>query len=140
MKSPRQVKREARHLYAFCLTDGRVDEGRARMVVEKVLRSRRRGYFAVLKEFHRLLQLEHERHTAEIESAIPLPSDLQAHVQARIEGVYGHGIAAQFVHEPALIGGMRIKVGSDVYDGSVRSELNALERSLGIVNGRNRQA
>jgi len=107
------------------------------MVVEKVVRSKRRGYFGVLKEFHRLLQLEYERHTAEIESAIPLPSDLQAHVQARIEEVYGHGIAAQFVHEPALIGGMRIKVGSDVYDGSVRSELKALKGSLGIVNERN---
>jgi F-type H+-transporting ATPase subunit delta len=137
MKSPRQVKREAKQLYAFCLKDGRVDEDRARMVVEKVLRSKRRGYFAILKEFHRLLQLEYEQHTAEIESAVPLPSDLQARVQARIEGVYGHGIAAQFVHQPALIGGMRIKVGSDVYDGSVRSELTALERSLGIVNGRN---
>jgi F-type H+-transporting ATPase subunit delta len=32
-----------------------------------------------------------------------------------------------FIHSPALIGGMRIKVGSDVYDGSVQARLSALE-------------
>jgi F-type H+-transporting ATPase subunit delta len=44
--------------------------------------------------------------------------------------VYGPGIKTQFGLKPALIGGMRIKVGSDVYDGSVQSELAALEESF----------
>jgi F-type H+-transporting ATPase subunit delta len=35
-----------------------------------------------------------------------------------------------FIVTPALLGGMRIKVGSDVYDGSVRARLAALEARL----------
>ena len=43
-----------------------------------------------------------------------------------------------FGHRPALIGGMRIQVGSDVYDGSVRAGLAALEKKFlerGIYGG-----
>ncbi|HVP79079.1 MAG TPA: F0F1 ATP synthase subunit delta [Thermodesulfobacteriota bacterium] len=43
---------------------------------------------------------------------------------------YGPGISASFVHNPGLIGGMRIKVGSDVYDGSVRARLAGLEKTF----------
>jgi F-type H+-transporting ATPase subunit delta len=52
---------------------------------------------------------------------------MQASVQAEISRVYGPGLTISFTHSPALIGGMRIKVGSDVYDGSVQARLAALE-------------
>jgi F-type H+-transporting ATPase subunit delta len=65
---------------------------------------------------------------AEVESAAPLPDDLQASVAARIERVYGPKIRISFAQKPALIGGMRVKVGSDVYDGSVKARLAALEK------------
>jgi F-type H+-transporting ATPase subunit delta len=42
----------------------------------------------------------------------------------------------QFVQNPDLIGGMRVKVGSDVYDGSVRAGLANLARSFGLTDGR----
>jgi F-type H+-transporting ATPase subunit delta len=55
---------------------------------------------------------------------------LRASVQARLESVYGPGMDILFVYRPALIGGMRVKVGSDVYDGSVQSQLAALEKGF----------
>jgi F-type H+-transporting ATPase subunit delta len=137
MKSPKQIKREARQLFRFCLVAGRVNEDRARLAVAKVLESKRRGYLAILGEFHRLLKLDQNRHTADVESAVPLPPELRSRVQTRLEGLYGTGIITLFAHEPALIGGMRIQIGSDVYDGSVRSGLAALARSFGITNGKN---
>ena len=139
MTTAKQTKRQAKQLFRLCLVNGRVDEGRIRQVVQSVLQSKRRGYLALLGYFQRLLELDYAQHTAEIESAVPLPTDLRAQVQAELDGVYGPGIRALFVHNPALIGGMRIQVGSDVYDGSVRSGLCALERSFGIAstNGRN---
>jgi F-type H+-transporting ATPase subunit delta len=59
-----------------------------------------------------------------------LPPDLQAGIEAGLKRRYGPGLTAVFAQRPALIGGMRIQVGSDVYDGSVRAGLAALEQSF----------
>jgi F-type H+-transporting ATPase subunit delta len=75
----------------------------------------------------RLVKLDYSRHTATVESATVLPGDWQAGVRADLERVYGSGIKISFAQSPALIGGVRIKVGSDVYDGSVKAGLAALE-------------
>jgi F-type H+-transporting ATPase subunit delta len=99
-------------------------------VVQGILAAKRRGGLVLLSHFQRLVQLERSRHTAIVESARPLPADLQANVLSNLERVYGRGISTSFAHNPALIGGMRIKVGSDVYDGSVRAGLAALEKSF----------
>ena len=130
MKTTKQARREATQLFRLCLVNGSLDEGRVREVVERVLEGKRRGYFALLSYFHRLVKLERARHTAEVESAAPLPAELQASVQADLQSVYGPRINILFAHRPGLIGGMRIKVGSDVYDSSVRSRLAALEKSF----------
>jgi len=71
---------------------------------------------------------------AEVETAAPIPADLQASVQARLTNVYGRGVSTHFTVQPALIGGMRIRVGNDVYDGSVLSGLVTLQKSFGIAN------
>jgi F-type H+-transporting ATPase subunit delta len=130
MKTTKQAKREATRLFRLCLVNGSLDEGRVRQVVQRAMEGKRRGYFTLLSYFHRLVRLDRARHTADVESAVPLPADLQASVQADLQSVYGRGINILFAHRPALIGGMRIKVGSDVYDRSVRSRLAALERSF----------
>jgi F-type H+-transporting ATPase subunit delta len=130
MRTSKQAAREAKQLFRICLLNGLPDEGRVRWVIQRVIESKRRGYLVLLSHFHRLLRLDRERHFAEVESAAPLPVDLRASVEAGLRRTYGPGINIQFLQRPALIGGMRITVGSDVYDGSVRSELTALERSF----------
>jgi F-type H+-transporting ATPase subunit delta len=130
MKTTKQTKREAKRLFRSCLVNGLLDEGRTRQVVQRMIGSKRRGDLALLSHFRRLVKLEYTRHTAEVESALPLPPDLRTTIQAGLARVYGPGISASFAHNPGLIGGMRIKVGSDVYDGSVRARLAALEKSF----------
>ena len=76
------------------------------------------------------MKLERLRQTAEVESAVSLPAALQARVLSDVERLYGSGISTSFVLNPALIGGMRIQVGSDVYDGSVRAGLDSLQKSF----------
>lgn len=128
MKTIKQVRREAKHLFRLCLVDGSMDEGRVRRVVQHVLGSKRRGYLALANQFGRLVRLEQSRHTAEVESAMPLTPDLQANVRASLVRLYGPEINASFALNPSLIGGVRIRVGSDLYDGSVRAGLAALEK------------
>ena len=130
MKTSRQTAREAKQLFRLCLVNGLLDEGRVRRVVQQVIESKHRGYLVLLSRFHRLVRLDRDRHTAEVESAMPLADDLQTSVQAGLQRMYGPGIDIHFAHRPSLIGGMRVKVGSDVYDGSVQSELAALERGF----------
>jgi F-type H+-transporting ATPase subunit delta len=130
MKITREVKLEAKRLFRLCLVNGFVDEGRTRQVVQSIIQARYRGGLALLWYFCRLVKLERARHTAEVESAVALPDDLRASIQAGLERAYGPGISASFVHNPGLIGGMRIKVGSDVYDGSLRARLAVLEENF----------
>jgi F-type H+-transporting ATPase subunit delta len=85
---------------------------------------------AVLSDLQRLVRLDRERHTAVVESAMSLSDDVREDVKAGLARIYGIGLETSFEHNPALIGGMRIRVGSDVYDGSVRSRLEALETRL----------
>jgi F-type H+-transporting ATPase subunit delta len=129
-----QVKRGARALFRWCLADGQLDAHRVREVVKHVLQSKRRGYLAVLGEFKRLLKLESARHTARVESAVPLQADLQGRLRKNLETVYGGELNTEFAENPDLIGGIRIRVANDVYDGSVRSRLATLARGFGIVN------
>ncbi len=130
MKTTRQIKRQAKRLFRFCLVNGLLDEGRVRQVAQRIIDAKRRSGLALLSYFHRLVKLDSVRHTAEVESAVPLPEDLRASVEAGLARTYGPGISASFAHNPGLIGGMRIKVGSDVYEGSVRARLVALEKSF----------
>ena len=130
MKATRKSKRDAMRLYRLCLDQGLLNEDRARKVVQELVAARPRGFLGTLTHFHRLVQLDHARHTAKIESAVALPAELQIGVEKNLGRVYGPGLSSSFAAEPALIGGMRIRVGSDVYDGSVRGRLAALEQSF----------
>ena len=113
--------------------NGSVDEDHARQVVQRIVAAGRRGYPRLLRQFERLLKLERERHRARVECAVPLTTDLQASVRRHIVSVYGPQVATEFAQNPCLIGGMRIQVGSDVYDGSIMSGLTALEKRFGLA-------
>jgi len=128
MKINRRAKREAKQLFRFCLVNGLLDEGRVRNAVEHLVAAARRDCPTILSHFKRLVKLELTRHTATVESAVPLPADLQAAIQASLAHQYGPGLKTAFTLRPELIGGMRVQVGSDVYDGSVRAGLAALEK------------
>jgi F-type H+-transporting ATPase subunit delta len=128
MRTTAQMRRQAKQLYRLCLVDELVDEGRVRQVVRAMVQLKRRGYLSLLTRFQRLIKLDIARHTANVESAVPLPVDVRFDVEADLKRVYGAGVNAVFALNPALIGGVRIQVGSDVYDGSVRNGLASLER------------
>ncbi len=130
MKISKQARREAKELFRACLSNGLLDENRARQAVARVLEAKPRGYLGILSHFQRLVKLDVERRTARIESATPLPADLQTSVQNSLTRAYGTGLQISFAQNPALIGGMRVKVGSDVYDGSVQARLAALKESF----------
>ena len=130
MKITKQQKREAKLLYRVCLVNGLLDESRVRQVVQAVIAAGERDSQPILAHFLRLVKLDYAAHTASIESAIPLSVDLRTIVLSELTQRYGSGLTTAFVENPELIGGMRIQVGCDVYDGSVRARLKELAKSF----------
>jgi F-type H+-transporting ATPase subunit delta len=127
MSPAKQAKRDAKQLFRVCFVNGSLDESRVREVVRRVAESKNRNRFKFLSIFQRLVKLDHARHTAAVENATPLSADMQASIQAGLSHTYGLGLNTTFTHNPELIGGMRIKVGSDVYDSSVKAKLTAIQ-------------
>jgi F-type H+-transporting ATPase subunit delta len=130
MKANRRTRRAARELYRICVVGGALDATRARFVAERLAESRRRGALTVLSGFQRLVRLDRDRHAALVESAAPLGDELREQLRNGLARVGGRDVTPTFAENPALIGGIRITIGSDVYDGSVRAKLAALASRL----------
>jgi F-type H+-transporting ATPase subunit delta len=130
MKINKQARREAKQLFRSCFKNGLLDENLARQMAQRIGQAKPRGYIGILSHFARLIKLDLDRRTATIESATALAPELQARVQSGLAKIYGAGLNISFSQNPALIGGLRIKVGSDVYDGSVQARLAALQESF----------
>jgi F-type H+-transporting ATPase subunit delta len=117
-------------VFRLCHVDGRLDAARVRQAARRIAASGRRGTLAILADLLRLVRLDRDEHRAIVASATPLADDLRIDLQASLARVYGQGLDTVFEVNPRLIGGMRIRVGSDVYDGSVQARLAALEARL----------
>jgi len=130
MKTTKQARREAKELFRSCFRDGRLDHERVRQAVREVLQAKPRGHLAILSQFQRLVKLSLEQRSALVESPVPLPPDLQSRLQDDLARAYGPGLDVSFARNPALLGGLRIRVGSDVFDGTIRARLTALENSF----------
>ena len=126
MRITKRVRHEAKQLFRSCQVQGLLDAARVRTAVTQLIAKKPRGYQGILSHFHRLVKLDLARRSARVESAFPLAPALQASVGTNLSRLYGPGLETAFAHNPTLLGGMRIKVGSDVYDGSIQARLAAL--------------
>jgi len=127
MKIVKQARRDAKDLFLACKRDGVLDETRVRQTVTQVLASKPRNYLAALTHFQRLVELDIQSRTVRIENAVPTSESLMADLKTSLTGRYGAGLDFQFFVDPTLIGGLRIRIGSDVFDGTVKSRLADLE-------------
>ena len=130
MKISKQARRDAKQLFRSCLVNGSMEENRVRQTVQLVIAQKPRRYVAILSQFQRLVKLELARRNAKVESATALSPALQESVKANLLNQYGSGLELSFSQNAALIGGMRVQVGSDVYDGSVQARLAELKESF----------
>jgi F-type H+-transporting ATPase subunit delta len=130
MKTKRQAQREARRLFRLCLVEGSLDERLVRAVVQQLIDAGRPGSLNLLTRFQRLVRLDRAAHGATVESVTPLPPDVRASIEEGLARIYGRGVDTRYTANPTLLGGVRITVGSDVYDGSIHGRLTALEEQF----------
>ena len=126
MMSPREARKSARSLFRACLVAGKLDASRVRAVTDTLAAEKPRGYLAIMQSLVRLVRLELERRHVVIESACPLAESEMTKLRDDITRTHGDDLTFDTAVRPELIGGLRVRVGSDVWDGSVRARLEAL--------------
>ena len=130
MKISKRNIRDAKQIFRAVLSEGLLDEAKARQALKLIATQKPRGYLSILTHFQRLVRLEQIRRSALVESAEPLSAEMQGVVRENLTRRYGPGLNFSFSTRPELLGGLRVKVDSDVYDGSVQARLAALAQSF----------
>jgi F-type H+-transporting ATPase subunit delta len=130
MKINKEIRQLSRDLLRASFTDGQLDRGRVASLVKSLVEKKPRNYLAVLQAYKRLLRLEIDKRTAVIESATELAPEVKGEITNNLKRKYGQDITTEFRITPELLGGIRIRIGSDVWDGSVRHRLQQLEHQF----------
>jgi F-type H+-transporting ATPase subunit delta len=130
MKINKETRQLAKGLLRSSFVDGRLDSARVASLVKSLIEKKPRNYIKALDAYKRLLRLEVEKRSATIETATELAPEAGEQIVANLKRKYGSDLAAKFVVNPELLGGMRIRVGSDVWDSSVRNRLQRLQQQL----------
>lgn len=131
MKISKDAVRASRVLFRACFdANGRLHTSRVKRVVKLTGEKKPRNYMAILHSFQRLIRLEIEKRTAVIESVTELSGEMRDRLRVDLQKKFGEDLTLEYFINPGLIGGMRVKVGSNVWDGSVRAKLQALGESL----------
>ena len=130
MKISKEIRQLSRKLVRGSYVDGTLDRERINSLVQSIVAEKPRSYIHLLENYQRLLRLEIEKRKTTIESATELDPEAGRKIIAGLEHKYGAGLTTDFVVNPALLGGVRVRVGSDVWDGSVRNRLERLQQQL----------
>ena len=130
MKINREIRQLSRKMLRASFTDGQLDPGRISSLVDSLISKKPRHYIDVLKNYRRLLRLEFEKRQAKIESANEMDPATSSELVSNLKKKYGSDLTTEVVVNPELLGGMRIRVGSDVWDGTVRNRLERLQQEL----------
>lgn len=73
---------------------------------------------------------ERGEHVIDVIAARPLSAAQQEKLSAVLKGIVGGTVHLALRHDPDLMGGLIVKLGSQVIDASVKSKLDRLERQL----------
>ena len=130
MKISKTAAATARRLFGLCQTGGRLDDAKLRTVIARLVESKPRDYHAILAALQKLTRLELERRKVTVESAVTLDEATRQRVMTGLAKQYGPDLVAQYEVNAALLGGLRIRVGNDVFDGSVQGRLTRLANAF----------
>jgi len=130
MQVKKEVRQIAREMLRASFTDGQLDRGRIASLVDSILTRKPRNFLKILEYYKRLLRLETEKRHARIETATALEPQIASQVSLNLVRRYGTDLSTEFAINPGLLGGMRIRVGSDVWDSSIRNRLERLQQQL----------
>jgi F-type H+-transporting ATPase subunit delta len=84
----------------------------------------------ILAEYHAVADEQSGLAEAEITSAYPLNDQDRAELEAQVAKLAGGRVRATYYQDATLLGGAVVRIGSTVYDGSIRAQLQQLKQRL----------
>jgi len=130
MKLSKEARKACKSLFLGSFTEGKLDEAKVRTVVNEVATRKPRHYLEILEGYQRYIRLELARRHAIIESATELERGTRDKLRRALKAKYGDDLTTEFTVTPDLIAGLRIKIGSDVWDNSLQDRIARLEDEL----------
>jgi F-type H+-transporting ATPase subunit delta len=130
MAAKKQTQQLARQLFKLSFENGQITAERVAGVLGYVEKIRPPQIVAVLKAYQRLVATELGRGHAVVEHAGEVsPAALQA-IAAALSKKYARPVTATAKDNPSLLAGLRVRVGDDIYENSVSSQLGTLAAAV----------
>jgi F-type H+-transporting ATPase subunit delta len=126
----KQVQKLARQFFKLSFADGTLSAERVTGVLQYIEKHSPPHTLAVLKAYQRLIAIEVGRGQAVVEHAGPLHDAILATIAAAMTERYGRPIAGVARRNDALLAGLRVRVGDDVYESSVAGQLATLAAAV----------
>jgi F-type H+-transporting ATPase subunit delta len=126
MRASKQSQQFARQLFHLSLADGQVSGERVSAVLAHLAKQPPRQPLAVLRHYQRLIATQLARNSAVVEHGGAIDADILRSIEAAFTRKYQRPITASARPNPDLIAGMRIRIGDDLYESSIASQLAAL--------------
>ncbi|MEY4939318.1 MAG: hypothetical protein RIQ93_1053 [Verrucomicrobiota bacterium] len=126
----KQIQQLSRQLFQLSLDDNRLSSDRVAGVLEYVEKHRPANTMAVLKAYQRLVAAEFGRGRAVVEHAGAIDAAALAAIGSAMTKKYGRPVASVSKPNPGLVAGLRVRVGDDVYESSVASQLATLAAAV----------
>lgn len=123
MAADKKTKLLAKQLFKLSLVNGTVSPEQVAGVLGYIEKHAPHHPLQLLKLYHRLIAAELAKSKAIVEHAGPVSDTTLKAIEAAMTRKYGHAVAASAKASPALLAGLRVRVGSDVYESSVAGQL-----------------
>ena len=88
------------------------------------------GLEEILEEYHKVADADAGIAEAQITSAHPLSAEERTRLESEIAKLAGMRVQASYAEDETLLGGAVVPIGSKIYDGSVRAQLQQLKQRL----------
>jgi len=122
----KQAQQLARQLFRLSVVNGELSAERVGGVLQYIEKHSPRHQHAVLNAYHRLVAAEVARGQALVEHAGPVNAQTVSDIAAKMSTRYGRKITAVTKRNDALLAGVRVRIGDDVYESSVADRLQSL--------------
>lgn len=126
MTTNKQTKLLAKQLLKLSLVDGTISPEQVTGVLGWIEKHSPRHALALLKAYHRLVASELAKSRALVEHAGPVADSALRQIEGAMTQRYRRQITAVSRPNPKLLAGLRVRVGSDVYESSVAGQLALL--------------